>query len=269
MGVMEAIKKGFSLAAKSMNLILVVFIFNLIWNVLGVFFAPAPPAAVPGEAVAPEVNPVWVILSILFILLSIFIQGGILGVVRDLVKQGILKIGKFINYGKKYYLRLLGLGLLIMLIILVIGLIAAIIVAIGAPTGNSVVIGITSILALIVGAVGLYVMLLLFLAPYIMVADDLGVIEAMKKSIDIVRRNLLKVLGLAVMLVLIAFGMGFVLGVVTGIISVAMPGIVTQMLTAILTSGLNAYVGILMTASFMSFYVAMANIGRTQQGATV
>ncbi|MFH1752879.1 MAG: hypothetical protein ABH875_01730, partial [Candidatus Omnitrophota bacterium] len=77
MKVMEAIKKGFEIANANMQLILIVFIFNLIWNIGVIPFTPETPAA--GVAVSPALT----IISLFFILASIFIQGGVLGSVKD------------------------------------------------------------------------------------------------------------------------------------------------------------------------------------------
>jgi len=256
MGVMEAVKKGFSLTAKSLNLLVVIFIFNVVWNIVGIFLAPAAP--VTGTGGPAPVNPAFLILSIAFIFLSVFIQGGILGSVRDLVKQGALKMSEFAKYGSKYYLKLFGLGLLIMAVVMVFALVAALLIAMAAPTGNRVAIGIVSILALIVGGFGIYVMILLFLSPYVLIADEAGVIESMKKSVQMVRKAIGKVLGLAVLVTLIAFGFGFVLGILTGLLNLALAGgTIAQIIAAVLTSALNAYIGVLMTASFMAMYLSL------------
>jgi len=141
---------------------------------------------------------------------------------------------------------------------MVFALVAALLIAMAAPTGNRVAIGIVSILALIVGGFGIYVMILLFLSPYVLIADEAGVIESMKKSVQMVRKAIGKVLGLAVLVTLIAFGFGFVLGILTGLLNLALAGgTIAQIIAAVLTSALNAYIGVLMTASFMAMYLSL------------
>ena len=41
MGIIEAIKKGFGVASRNLGLVLVLFVFNLIWNIVNVAIMPA------------------------------------------------------------------------------------------------------------------------------------------------------------------------------------------------------------------------------------
>jgi len=255
MTVMDAVKKGFSVSQKSMGLLSILFSFNIIWNILGVFMLPQTPAGAPGGP-APA-SPLWVALSIIFILLSIFIQGGVLGVVKDLVKQGTAKLGDFSTYGKKYYFKLFGLGVLVTLIISLFAILAALMIAIAAPSGNKILLGIMSIAALIIAGVGIYFIILLLFSPYVLVVDDLGVVPSIKKSMEVVRKIILKVLGLAVILILIAFGLGLITGMVSGLVSLVIKNKLAQVIGAVLTSALNAYVSIIMTSGFMAFYMGL------------
>jgi hypothetical protein len=249
MGIIEAIKKGFSVATKAMVLVLILFIFNAVWALVSIpFTAPAE----TGAAVTPAAG----ILSIIFLLISIFVQGGSLGVVKDYIKEGALKLGEFVKYGFKFYLRLLGLGLIIALIILIVGIIAALIIAMTAPLENAVVTVISSILAIVVGALGLYFVILLIMSPYILVSEDKGVIESLKASIAFVRNSLGRVIGLLVLLILISLGIGLIIGIITGLTTFAMPVNVSQIIIGVINSAFNAYLGVVMLAAFMAFYLA-------------
>lgn len=260
MGIMEAIKKGFGVAAKCLGLVLVLIIFNLIWNLVSIPFMPKP-----GAGLTPQLTLAAVTFSIIFILISIFVQGGVLGLVKDYVKQGKVKLADFASYGLKYYLRLLGLGLLIILVVLVIGLIAALIIAVTTPLNNTVVTVIAAIIAIAIGAIGLYFVLLLIMSPYVLVCDELGVIESMKRSIGVVRRAIGKVLILLVLLILISLGIGLLIGFITGLITVAMPAQAGQVIVGIISSIFNGYLGLVMTASFMIFYLALTSKEKTAQ----
>mgnify|MGYP003393107810 CR=1 FL=1 len=94
MGTLEAIKKGFGVASKNMMLVFVLFVFNLIWNMANIAIMPVGAMLTPGAgaATAPAIPPETVLatiaFSILFILFSIFMQGGSLGAVRDYIKEG-------------------------------------------------------------------------------------------------------------------------------------------------------------------------------------
>jgi hypothetical protein len=212
MGVMEVIKKGFGVAAQCLGLVLVLVIFNLIFNL-----ASIPLAVRPGETVTPQATASALALSLVFILASIFLQGGSLGLVRDQIKGGKMALSNFLSYGLKYYLRLLGLGILIVLIIAVIALVAALLIAATIPLKNTIVTVIMSVISIIVGAIGLYWIFLLILTPYAIICDELGIIAAMKKSMKTVRRSLGKVLLVLVVLILISLGIGFLVGFLTGL----------------------------------------------------
>ena len=164
MGIIEAIKRGFGIATKMFVLVLILFVFNAVWNIgmipLTRQFVPQPgvianqppvgqPAGAGQEPIVgttvepvtqqppvqqlptgatampgPVFSPQLLIFSVIFILASVFIQGGSLGSVRDFIKTGSIKLASFPSYGFKYYLRLCGLGLLIGLLVTVIALLA-------------------------------------------------------------------------------------------------------------------------------------------------
>lgn len=257
MGIMEAIRKGFGVATKNMMLILILFVFNLIWNLASI------PLARPGAAATPPVTAAAVILSILFVIGSIFVQGGALALIRDYVKEGKMKLAGFMGSGLKYFLRLFGLGLLIILVIAIIGLIAALIVAATAALRNTAITIVATIVAIIVGAIGLYYIFLLILSPYTLVCEELGVIEAMKRSVNIVRRSIGKVILLLVLLVLISLGIGFLVGFLTGLLTMALPAASGQVLVGVVNSAFNGYLGVVMMASFMALYFGIIEKEKT------
>ena len=162
MGVGESVKKGFAVSKKSMGLVFALFIFGFIWNLVSIFFGPAP------EATEPAVNPVLIIAGALFLLLTIFVQAGSLGYVREKLKKGSAGAADFMSAGKKYYLRLLVIGLIVAAVIGLFVLLAALAVAgLGAKLQ---ILGV--ILAILFASLGIYFVILLFLAPYVAVADE-------------------------------------------------------------------------------------------------
>ena len=263
MSILGAIKKGFNAASSNLGLVLILFVFNLIWNIVNVAIMPAGALPVPGAAPAtppaipPQVALTTLVFSILFILVSIFMQGGSLGVVRDYIKEGKMKLSAFASYGLKYYLRLLGLGILIILIVLIIAVIAALLIVATTPLNNVVVTVIASIIAIAVGLVGIYFVILLVMSPYSLICDETGIIAAMKKSMAVVKKAFFRVLGLLALLILIAIGIGVLLGVVAGLLTVALPVKTGQIVIGVVNSLFNGYFGIVMTAAFMIFYFAI------------
>jgi len=252
--VFNSIKKGFGVAGKNLGLVMVLFLFNLVWNL-----ASIPLAVAPGTTMTPQLTATTMIFSLLFILASIFVQGSILGIVRDVVKQGKAKLGSFLSYGLKYYLRLFGLGLLIIVIIAIVALAAALIIAATAPLNNVVITVIAVTIAIAIAVVAtLFYFIPFALSPYALVSDELGVIASIKKALNLARKPFVRVfmlLLLFILLVLIALGIGFVMGFVVGMVSAVLPSLAGKILMAIATSILNGYLGIVMTGSFMVYYL--------------
>lgn len=266
MCTIDAIKKGFVVATKNPALILVLFIFNLIWNMINVAIMPAQAAVAPGTvpaatatpAVPPETALLTFVVTITFVLLSIFMQGGSLGVVKDYIKGNKMNIGKFASYGLSYYLRLLGVGIIIILTIVIVALIAGLIVAMVAPLNNIIATTIATIIAIAIGLAGIYLVIRLVMSPYALVCDEAGIIDALKNSMNVVRgKYFWKVLLLLVLIVLIAIGIGVLVGIVTGIVTVAMPPKAGQVVIGVVNSLFNGYLGIVMMAAFMSYYLTL------------
>ena len=123
MGIFETVKKGFTQASKLMNVVLVFFVFNVVIGLISL------PLANPVRAGNPGIITISIISSILFFLVFIFLQGGALGMVKDQIKTAATSMAQFTVYGKKFYLRILGLLLMYLLIavgiVLLLGLISA------------------------------------------------------------------------------------------------------------------------------------------------
>ncbi len=261
-GILEAIRKGFGVATKNLGLVLVLFIVNLIFNLISI-----PLAVKPGTQVPPQLTIPVLIFSIVSILVSIFVQGGSLALVKDYIKEGKMRLVGFASYGLKYYLRLLSLGLLIILIIGITALIAGLLVAVTTPLNNAVITNIAvAIAVIIVLIIGLLYFIPLALSPYALVCDEVGVIEAMKRSLKVGKNPLSRIfliLLLLVLLVLISLGIGFVVGFLVGLINAVVPANAGQILMGIATSLINGYLGVVMIAAFMTFYLALVSKTKT------
>lgn len=257
--ILEAIKKGFGIATKSLTLVLMLFIFNLVGSLASAPFAAPVPAA---GAAAAQLPVAALIFSILFILISIFFQGATLALVRDAIKTGKIQFSNFVSYGLKYYLRLLVMGVLIILLVAIVALIIGLLIAVLAPLNNVIITAIAVTAAVAIGVVtALLYFIPLTLSPYSLVCEDVGAIEAMKRSLKTAKSPFSRVfvlLGLFVLLILISLGMGFAVGFVVGLISAVVPAGVGRLLMSITTSAINGYLGVVMMAAFMAFYLNIA-----------
>jgi len=256
--IFDAVKKGFGVASKNLGLVLILVVFNLVGSL-----ASMPFAVQPGQTPTNQMTVSALIFSVIFILISIFFQGASLGLVRDYVKSGAAKLSSFVSYGAKYYLKLFVLGLLIILIIGVAAIVAGLIVAATSPLNNAIVTNIAVVIAIaIVAVIGLLYFIPLTLSPYALVCDETGVIEAMKKSLSVVKNPFSRVLTLLllfVILILIALGVGLVVGFLVGLLTAVMPAAAGRIAMAVTTSIINGYLGLVMTGSFMVFYLGLSN----------
>jgi len=252
MRVKESLKKGFSVASQSMEVVAGLFVFGLIFSLINVFFtAKLQKTTTPSV----RVSIVAVVVGVLFLLASIFVQAGLLGYVRDKIKSGHAGFSNFLDAGRKYYGSLLLLGLLVGAVVGVFILLAAL--AIFALGQKLMPVGIG--IAVVLVAIGVYISLLMFLAPYDLVAGDQKVIDAVKHSIAMVRKNIMAVLGLSLILILIGFAAGIVLGLGLGILTIAVKGMAAQAIFAFFSSAVNAFLGLFVAGSFMTFYFGVAN----------
>lgn len=261
MGVFDVIGKGFSYASKSVGLILILFIFNLVVSLASIaIIGPATVTPVAG-AVVPPLNfakgIAALLLGLVAILLSVFIHGGSLACIRDLVKEGKFSLNKFASYGGSFYAKLLGLGILIMLILLVAVIVIGLIISAGAAINNAAITAIFVILSILLGLAALYILVLFIFSPYSVVVDDSKVIESMKRSIQFAKKNLGSIIGLAVLAILISVIVGLISGFFAIILNLGFKNTprISDILQAIINSGLNSYISVVLIAAFMAYYM--------------
>jgi len=249
MRIGESVSKGFAVAKKSTVLVLLLFVFGFLFSLLNLFLVPSASDA----AQAP--SPALIAVAGVFIFITIYFQAGSMAFVRDLVKTGSANLGNFNAGGGKYYLRLLMLGLAVSLIIGVFVLLAALTVSL---LQSLPVVSVP--LAILFAALGIYFVVMLFLSPYAAVVDEMGVKASIKLSMKLVKKNILTLLGISVVMILIGFGIGLVLGaILAGVSFVIKAEMASQVVFALLSSLVNAFLGVFVTAAFMSFYLSLAD----------
>ena len=267
MGVGAAIKKGFGVAGASWPLIGLLFLFNLVWNLGSIPFAQKPPEE---WAVGTWV---WAVLFIAtFLLLAVFVQGGMLGYALSAVKEGKAELSRFWQAGRQWFGRLFGLGLVLVLCAGLVGLVFVVTFAMAlgvslAWENNIVAIVLANILAVAISGVALYFLFLLFFAPYAMMCDQVRIRESLKRSVHFVRSSLGRVVLLLVLLVLVSLVAMLVVGLVALLmITLKVPTTASDVIVRILSSGINSYLGVVTATSLIGFYVARG-LGRAEAGA--
>jgi len=254
MGIIESIKKGFGVATKSRQLMLLLFGFGFICNLVNVLLR---------NNVVLLTNQVQtlgvgafiaiIVLYSLFILLTIiFMEAGILAYVRDVVKDGQSSLARFKEAGFKFYLRVLAINFIVGLSIMVLFILAELIMKVlaGAPNILILVVAMIFVVAVIVAVV------FLSLTPYAAVADDLGVFDAFKTSIAVAKASFWKLFFTGLLLILVPFILRFIVESVIGHLSAILTGTPAQIVTGFMSSLLNAFFGIVGSGTFMTFYLA-------------
>jgi len=256
MGIWEAVVKGFSKANGLLKIIGIFFIFNAIVSLISV------PLTDPARAAEPAVIAVSIVSSIFFFLVFIFLQGGALGVVSGQIKTGAVDIAKFLEYGKKFYLRILGLLLMYVIlaiaVVLILGLISAGILLLGDNTFTRVIV------ALIVTVASLGIITLLIYPIYALITDDLGPLPALRKGIAVSMGNFLKTLGLFVMLLLVSLIISFIVGALVGAITIPFGPKIGQYVVALANAVVQSYIPVVMMISFMSMYLSVSSQGTSK-----
>lgn len=250
MGIGQTVKKGFSIAGSSWDLIASLFVFGLAWNLINLALS----TRIPEEGNPDPVTSALMIgAGIVFVFLTIFFQSGSLGYVRDRVKGAAVGMSTFFESGRRYYLSVLAVALVVTLIIGVFVILAAVSATLFAESAQVL----SVILALAFAALGISFVILLFLAPYIIVADGVKAAAAMRQSMTVVKKNLGILLGLSLLLVLVGFGVGLLLGALFAALALVIQGMVSQVIFAVLSSAVNAYLGVVVTGSFMTMYLSL------------
>ncbi len=261
MGVLQAIGKGFSEAAKFLKVIILFFIFNF---VVGLFMLPF---SGPQNANNPTAMAAAVGISLVSILIFIFIQGGALGLIKEYLKTNSVNFSNFMANSKKYYLNILILFLCIIIIaLLVIVVVALIAAAVLAVANNAFSRAIIAVLVTVVAA-GSAVILLFPI--YSLIADDNGPVAAIKKGIQFSLGKFWNSLGLLLLLFLISFGIAFIIGIITALLTTVLPLAVGNVVSLLVNSALQAYLSMIMMVALMAFYLSLSSSTGEAQGPSI
>lgn len=258
MGIIETVGKGFLLSKKLIKVVLIFFILNLVMGLIGL------PLAAPENAGNPVIAAISFVLTLIFFAIFIFLQGGALGLSRDIHKTGACEISNFVRYGKKYYLKILSLLLLYILIALGIALVLALVGSGALAIANN---AFTKTLVTVVSVVVAIIAVVTLLFPvYSIVADENAVLQAVKKGISISRNNFWNVLKLFLLLVVISIFISLVVGFIIGFITIPLPLILTRVIITIVNSAVQAYIPIVMMLALMGYYLGLTKEAEGSEG---
>jgi len=250
MGIFQAVGRGFSASIKFISVIIIFFVFNFL---IGLAMLPF---VGPENAGKPQATAVTIVLSIISVLVFIFLQGGVLGLIKDLLKNNSFSLSDFAANGKKYYVKIMGLLIAILVVafimIIILALISSAVLAISNTTFTR------ALLTAIIIVISLVAVVLLLFPIYIIILEERGPVAALKKGIRLGMKYFWKVLGLFLALLIFAFLIAFVVGILTALISGALPVKVGQIIILFVNSLLQSYLSIVMMIAFMAYYLGLS-----------
>ena len=213
------------------------------------------PLASPANAANPAVVAGSLVVSLAFFVIFIFLQGGALGLVRDKIKTGAANLSGFVGYGKKYYVRILGLlGLYVLIavaLVLVLALVGSGILLVGNNIFTRTLVGAIALIATVITIV------LLLFPIYSIVLEDNGVFQAVKAGLKVAKSDFWKTLGLFTVLILASVLISLVIGFIAGLVTIPLPFGITQIVITIVNSAVQSYVPIVMMAALMGYYMGL------------
>ncbi len=251
MGIVEIVKKSFGQVSKLLNVVLIFFVFN---GIIGLISLPLSDPARSGE---PGIIVLSIISSLLFFLVFVLLQGGTLGVIKDQIKGNTCDLSQIIEYGKKFYTRILTLLLIYILVaigaVLILSMVSAGILLLG---DNLVT---RSLVAIVVTAAAVGMITLLVYPIYAIVAEDSSALEGFKKGVATAKDNFVKTLGLFMGLLIISLVISLIIGFITGLVTVPLGGNIGQVIIAIVNAAVQSYISVVMMVAFMSFYLSVSS----------
>ena len=248
MGVIGAIAKGFSEAKNLCKLVMIFLGFNFVMGLVMLPFTPADPTTA-----VPSVAPLFI--SLVSVFLFIFVQAGALGVIKKQLKTNSWEMSDFIETGKKFYLRILGLFLVIIALAIVIILAVSLLSALAFAIGNT---GFTrALVAALVTIISIVAAVVLLFPIYAIVAEDIGPVVAVKKSFKCAMSNFWPILGLLLILFIVTFVIYFLIGLITALLAGFLPILIGQIVTLLVNSALQGALSVIMMTVLMVYYMSI------------
>lgn len=252
MGVGGSIRKGLVVTVQSVALYLPLLVFAFGTNYFNNSYLTPQVQKAQAAGAAPSSVLILqvVVFGVLALLVSVFMQAGTFGYVRNRIKNGKAGLGDFLLSGAKYFMGMFLLGLILVLVLLTFVAICGAFVFFLKKLGIA--------LAVLIGFAGLYVLSLMFMAPYVLVADEKDVLQSLRDSSAFVRRNLFKMMGIFTVVLLFAIVVGFLIGIVLGAMQIGTLQSSPEAQTIIgnISAVVNVVVGVFLVGAFMALYLS-------------
>ena len=173
---------------------------------------------------------VGLLFGIAFFFVEPFLSGGLLGMGREALR-GETEMETFVETGKRVYLRLLAARLFVWVasivyfglffVVAILALVAFLVVGAGVGADADAALAAIGLLAVLLFLGGLALVTVIYYLigfvvqfhPAAIVVEDVGLVESIKRSVSLVRSNLLGAVGYTVLVLLVSYTIGAIPGV--------------------------------------------------------
>ncbi|MFH1258334.1 MAG: hypothetical protein ABII74_00725 [Elusimicrobiota bacterium] len=193
-GILVFIGKGFKLANQNWKMISMVFGFYLAMGLINLPIQNKLPRA---GTLAQDIPLFWAVMAILMLIINflagVFLQGGLLSFVKEIIKKGETSFANFWQGGKKFYLKLFLFSLLVVsaiIILMVVMLMCGLLFSLLARGNQAVMQMIFFVFIFLGGIIGFVVSVFVVFSPFIIVDQEEKLFPAIRESFDITTKNL-------------------------------------------------------------------------------
>ncbi|WNY28424.1 hypothetical protein MmiEs2_06090 [Methanimicrococcus stummii] len=142
---------------------------------------------------------------VVIVLVSAFLQAGLIGMSKEAILTGKTNFSDLTAYGKKYFLKMIGLSILMYFILIIPMIIVGILVAAVSSTSVAATGAAFFLLMLLYLIYAILCAFLFYFAEYALVYDDFGIIDSFKRSYRIFVDNKSSVIGFVLTMFVIYF----------------------------------------------------------------
>ena len=231
--------------------------------VLALFQLPQLAAQALGPAAASVVS---ALSSLLSIVVVPFFQAGLIGM-ADEALDGRTRAGRFLAAGREHYVSMLVAYLLLLAVLFVfwiVALIGGLVFAVFAfGSGRSVLadpalLAIAGMLVLVAAVVYLGTVFFVQFYGQAIVVEDLGAVDGYRRSVHIVRRNLVPTLGYSLLAWVVGVGFGGLAGAASVLLS-SPPGAIPSLPPVSTGAAVGlAVAAVVLTALFSAFFMTFS-----------
>ena len=208
----------------------------------------------------------------IYVLLTIYVQAGLIGMSQDVAKTGETKFSKMFFYGNKYFFRSFFASILVALIILIPVCLLYLILIVGLIF----VISLSSSLAALFIILLFFLMLLfllvmiayliiaslyLYFVLYAVVIDNLSVIASIRKSISLFKENKGDVIIFFLVIMAISIGVGMISSVFSYLGIIPVIGVIFYILYLLITIITSTLLSAMITVWETRMYLELTGNG--------